>query len=266
MDSREYWERRTADNLRYADTVAGTRLKELQQLLRDTYYGVAKEVDKLYLQFLAEEITTTNLYKFGRYAQLQRYIESKLKDIGDFQNSTAYRVLSDVYKHTLGATALELDTNFRWGFMQDSRLQTFLDSSYQGQHFSQRIWRNTDALSQRIQKNIRDNVALGRMPDAMKRDIMDSFGVGFRDADRLVRTETMRALNQGQLAGYQAAGVQMLQYLAGEDERMCPECGALHETQFPITDTENTPPVHPMCRCTVIPMVNLSNTFNPLEA
>lgn len=73
----------------------------------------------------------------------------------------------------------------------------------------------------------------------------------------IARTETIRALNQARLIGYQQAqlhglvdGTAQLEWVASPDA--CPICAALDGTTAPVmAGFADGPPAHPACRCTI---------------
>lgn len=66
----------------------------------------------------------------------------------------------------------------------------------------------------------------------------------------IARTETMRAVNQGQLIGYMQNGITSLMINTAGDRRVCPHClQAAREGPYPI-DRVIYLPRHPLCRCT----------------
>jgi len=83
-------------------------------------------------------------------------------------------------------------------------------------------------------------------------------------SEQIARTETMRAFNKSALGRYRAYGVQSYTFIAHlnacNEPKMLPDgtiaekgCIGLHNTSYPITDTAHVPPIHPNCRCTLIP-------------
>ena len=66
--------------------------------------------------------------------------------------------------------------------------------------------------------------------------------------EMIARTEILRAHNQGRIKFHREVGVQRLEWMTMEDERVCPVCGPLDGRLFP---TERFPqqPAHPNCRC-----------------
>ena len=67
----------------------------------------------------------------------------------------------------------------------------------------------------------------------------------------IARTEVLRAHNQGRIKFHRQVGVQKLEWMTMEDERVCPVCGPLDGKVF---DTSRFPqqPAHPNCRCTSV--------------
>lgn len=73
-----------------------------------------------------------------------------------------------------------------------------------------------------------------------------------RKAITIARTETLAAGNTAALARYEKYGVNKVQWIAAYDDRVCPECEGLHEKIYNIGDEPDLP-LHPNCRCTIIP-------------
>ena len=68
----------------------------------------------------------------------------------------------------------------------------------------------------------------------------------------VARTELQRASNLGQMALYRKADIQTLRWQAAEP---CDECAEYDDQTYPIDDVpEGGPPLHPNCRCVMIPV------------
>ena len=120
-------------------------------------------------------------------------------------------------------------------------------------------------LADGIKRTIMSGIATGKGADDIVRDLghvivdKDSFRQAgtrvFSKAqyrmEMIARTEVLRAHNQGRLKFHQRVGVQKLEWIAMEDERMCPVCGDLDGKVFP-TDKFPQQPAHPHCRCTSV--------------
>lgn len=73
-----------------------------------------------------------------------------------------------------------------------------------------------------------------------------------------IETEATRAMTEAAYASYREFGVQWVEFLTADDDRVCVLCGT-NEAQGAIPITANfhngTPPVHPRCRCAVAPVL-----------
>lgn len=80
-------------------------------------------------------------------------------------------------------------------------------------------------------------------------------------ATTVARTETARGFIEGKLDGYRQTGVvNKVQFVVTPDERLCPTCSILEGAQFKLVDAGGIIPVHPSCRCTFIPLVELNTS------
>lgn len=81
-------------------------------------------------------------------------------------------------------------------------------------------------------------------------------------AERIARTETMRASNEGLLESWRQAldeelieGDLKKEWITTPDDRLCPVCEPLDGEQVGVDETFSvgvvTPPAHPNCRCTM---------------
>jgi len=80
-------------------------------------------------------------------------------------------------------------------------------------------------------------------------------------ATTVARTETARGFIEGKLNGYRQTGVvKKVEFVVTPDERLCPSCAILEGAQFKINDAGGIIPVHPSCRCTFIPVIELDES------
>ena len=127
-----------------------------------------------------------------------------------------------------------------------------------GKHWSDRIWSNKNKLQDRIEKGLMDCISRGVSKDELVKTLMDDFGKGFSDADRIARTELTYVQNQAAKDRYEAAGIKKYQYLAEIDSRTSNICKELNGKEFNFTVSSvgvNMPPMHTNCRSTIIPVV-----------
>lgn len=261
MKSKTYWKQRAEDNVKHADKLTDKALKREQKLYRDTYKKVQAKIDDIYNHFLAEgEISTTKLYQYGKWQNLQRELQRDIQGLGQEQLNFMQTHLEQIYQETLGRTSSELGQSIRFGASQKRQMQNVLQKNWSGKSFSTRIWDNTSKLASQVQKTIIDNVSMGRGKDYLIKDLTTRFNVGYSDAERLARTETMYVTNQSQAEGYKEAGITKYEFLAEIDDVTSEECDDLNGQIFNFDEMivgENYPPIHPNCRSTVIPVTDL---------
>ncbi len=88
-------------------------------------------------------------------------------------------------------------------------------------------------------------------PDEFRRAGKTVFKTAQHRTETIVRTETLRAYNQGRNKFYQQVGVVYVMWLAVGDKRTCPECRELDGKRFKL-DKAPPIPLHPACRCALI--------------
>jgi len=67
-------------------------------------------------------------------------------------------------------------------------------------------------------------------------------------------TEVAKGFMEGKLEGYRQMGVvEQVQFITTPDERMCEQCGEYTDKVFRLDEAGGLIPLHPRCRCTLIP-------------
>ena len=120
-------------------------------------------------------------------------------------------------------------------------------------------------LADGIRRTVMSGIATGKGVEGIVRDLghvvkdPESFRHAgskvFRKAqvrmEVIARTEVLRAPNQGRIKFHQEVGVEKLEWMTMEDERVCPICGPLDGRRF-ATGRFPPQPAHPNCRCTSV--------------
>lgn len=76
-----------------------------------------------------------------------------------------------------------------------------------------------------------------------------------RRMENIARTETARAQNIGYAQGLEEVGVVETEFKIAPTDA-CDECIALDGTRFPVSEAGGIIPVHPRCRCAMLPVVD----------
>lgn len=92
-------------------------------------------------------------------------------------------------------------------------------------------------------------------------DLTDTLGRHIpakRRAEIMARTEIIRAHHQAMVQEYknwEVAGVRVkAEFITAQDNRVCPDCQALEGNIFDLDTAFRLIPVHPQCRCIVLPI------------
>ena len=80
---------------------------------------------------------------------------------------------------------------------------------------------------------------------------------GDKRAVGIVRTEVTRTANAGAIKHFKEGGISKIRWVASAGARTCVECESLNGLIFDI-DSHPAIPVHVSCRCTVVPVTELS--------
>jgi SPP1 gp7 family putative phage head morphogenesis protein len=90
-------------------------------------------------------------------------------------------------------------------------------------------------------------------------DTLGRFIPARRRAEILARTEIVRAHHLAMIQEYKRWGVEgvnvIVEWQTAGDDKVCPVCSSLEGKTFTIEEAELLIPVHPNCRCCVIPIL-----------
>nr|DAN56674.1 MAG TPA: minor capsid protein [Caudoviricetes sp.] len=192
--------------------------------------------------------------RISRLDSLKAGIDYELIQAGEKINNKVTDTLTEVYRDTY--TSLTEDLSFKKGVISSSVVKKALENDWSGANYSSRIWSNTDNLAKAIKNEVVIGLNKGLNYRTMSQNIAKKFETSYKNAERLVRTETNHIQNQATLMGYMDAGVVKYQFLAVLDSRTSHTCSDLNGEVFKTEDAtegENYPPMHPRCRSTTVP-------------
>jgi SPP1 gp7 family putative phage head morphogenesis protein len=252
LNNNEYWQ------VRLSDSIFKKNTKELKKQLLKYYKQASKtienEIANLYVKMLADgEISSNTLYSFSRYRNLQETISKEIYKIGKLEIESTQLTLLDSYKEIYLKTNEKLGIDTSWTILNENFAKEVVNANFKGAKYSDRIWDNKSKLKQQLEKNIVDTVIAGQSKDKAVKAIIDRFGVAFSDSDRIIRTETMRVLNDGQKQSYKDNGYTKVEWLVEDDDRLCDECSPLDGKIFDINAVPSL--IHPNCRCTFVAVI-----------
>nr|DAR53824.1 MAG TPA: minor capsid protein [Caudoviricetes sp.] len=245
------------DKIQANKLLRGTEYKEWR-------YNIGKyveEIEKLkksnpveFRKMSVELETLAYRSRISRLDSLKVGVDYELIQAGEKIKGKVTDTLADVYEDTY--TSFVEDLNFKKGVISSSTIKMVLEQEWSGANYSSRIWSNIDNLAKAIKNEVIVGLNKGINYRTMSQNIARKFDTSYKNAERLVRTETAHIQNQATLMGYKDSGVVKYEFLAVLDSRTSHTCASLNGEVFKTENAmegENYPPMHPRCRSTTVP-------------
>lgn len=299
LSNKTYWLKRSEELDKVAKMTEKEVMKKLSALYRDAFRSIEKEVNDFMMKYAVDHkldyatvtqmLTPIDLAEYNQkieelYAMYRdtgsEYIKIEIDRLNARAKITRLQALQDAinveltkvtheYQMTLEDTLIGLFTeqykevSELLGIMAPvinrEAIKTIIEYPYAGKMFSDRIWDNKDALVKHIKQNLTAGIIRGDSIQKMSRQLKKDLNVLYYQAERLVRTETNYAMNQGHLKGYADSGVvEKYEFLAAIDSRTSKLCKNQNGKVYKLSEATvgvNYPPVHCNCRSTVIPVL-----------
>lgn len=299
LSNKSYWLKRSEELDKVAKMTEKEVMKKLSALYRDAFRSIEKEVNDFMMKYAVDHkldyatvtqmLTPIDLAEYNEKIQelhamyrdtKSEYIKIEIDRLNARAKITRLQALQDAinvelckvtheYQMTLEDTLIGLFTeqykevSELLGIMAPvinrEAIKTIIEYPYAGKMFSDRIWDNKDALVKHIKQNLTAGIIRGDSIQKMSRQMKKDLNVLYYQAERLVRTETNYAMNQGHLKGYADSGVvEKYEFLAAIDSRTSKLCKNQNGKVYKLSDATvgvNFPPLHPHCRSTVIPVL-----------
>lgn len=138
-----------------------------------------------------------------------------------------------------------------------------------------RNYENLQGITEDVANELRDELtrgfAQGHNPTEIARALTERINsVGKWRATLLARTEVINAHTQSSLNRYERAGADTVRFAelsTAEDARVCAVCKSLEGEEHPLGEIRNgsftfegtefrlAPPIHPQCRCCLLPVI-----------
>ncbi len=242
---------RKIDHAKAIDKVLDKVIAELRE---DEHNAVTSSLENSYKKVYADILN--ELQEARRAIDADRDNASRMADVKDYTKGGKPRRVAP--EKTLPANMPRLGNygeSVVFGAPSPDQVKTVLNAEFEGKDYSKRIWGNTEKLATELKDIMAAAVINGENSRVVAQKLAERMGVQFSHAQRLVRTEMNRILNQASLDAIKDAGGEEYEFLAIEDDRTCGRCLRLNRKRFKIEAKKvgvNCPPVHAHCRCTII--------------
>ncbi len=248
-----YWQRRLQNPLHkaYNENEQATRqwLSVYQQASKD----IKAEIFDTYQKLNTEKPLISDFYRYNNLQKIEKQINDSILQLGSKEVDYTKQSLQHATLVGSQAAADVLNTNV----LNKSAIDELIKRPWQESNFSDRIWKNKAQLINSLKSELTNGIIQGKSIYEVANTIDVRLDVGRSQTQRLVRTEYMHALNQGQIESYRAKGYTKLKWIATMDDKTSKICRKLNRKEY---DIERLPdiPAHPNCRCTMVPVIDMA--------
>lgn len=221
---------------------------------------IEAELFEVYRKMNVENPLISDFYRFGHLQKLQDKVQKTIQQLGNLEED----YLKGRMKQGLVLGIETVINKIPETELNKRAIDQMIMRPWQGGNFSDRVWKNKRLLANQLNDKLRNGIIQGKSPFQIANDLSERMQVGRYQAQRLVRTEYMHVLNQGQIEGYKAKGYTKLKWHASKDERTCEICGKHHGNEYEIDEAPHLP-AHPGCRCTFVPVIDVESAAAELK-
>lgn len=242
-------------------------VRELRKLFAQTDdpEQQADLISRINAQAYGARLTRLEAVREAAYTAIKRVALAEQRELGELLEI----VYADTYYQTIYDIGKGADIGIDFAVISDRQISAAVERPWMGKTFSERVWKNTEALAAKASETIVRGVAAGADVYSMAKQLQPLAHRGKCAAVRLVRTETNYICNQAQLDAYAGTGIERYKFIATLDYRTCEVCQPLDGMEFYCAEARpglNYPTMHPNCRCTTtIPTAYLSRWANDGE-
>lgn len=225
--------------------------------------GIAQETKEV-----ASEVAQVELKKLSMYRKMTRLqaqtnrIEARLIKLGVKEEELTTSLLEETYIDNYYKTIFQLQTGLTVGtaftLLNSRAVEEAIRYQWSGSMFSDLIWANKDSLLKNLRETITNGLIRGDSYWKMASNLdkaMDK--AGYKNALRIIRTETAHVINEATAKGYEESGlVDQYIIIATLDRRTSKTCQHQDGEIYKLKDKQvgkNFPPFHPNCRTAVAP-------------
>ncbi len=191
------------------------------------------------------KVLVSHLYQYNRYYEIMNLIEQESARLGKKEESLFRRELTGVYEFNRKLIDPTFNVALNKGAIDEAINRYWLEDVW-----SNRIWKNTNQLAERVRENLIDAFTTGSGTEQFTKNLMREFGVSYNNAKRLAVTEMAHTSTMSTVDGYVQMGVTKYKVLTEKD--CCEVCEELNGKVFDINDDTGYVPLHPNCRCSIV--------------
>ncbi len=253
MKNREYWQERVGKETWKLYNDLEKNNKKLQKFYNKAIEDLESELAVTLSKINNGKPTLSDMYKYNRLNKLKSNISNIVKELGKDVNKHTKKQIIDTIKKEYKVMGDVIGLDF--SLPNKKVIEMMINNPWSGDVFSERIWENQRVLAKNLNELLVRGLIQGKSVKTMTDEMVKKINSNLVYTHRLVRTETMHFLNESCKERYKDAEIEYVEVLAAEDERTCDICGEEHLKKYRI-DEAPILPLHPNCRCTIIPVID----------
>ena len=244
------------------ESLSNKKVNPILQAYKRALEDIRTDIAKIYVQYTVDgELKIGKQQRYTVLKQLEKKLLQQAKELGHIDLDHTTKILSDVFEESFYKTAFTIDKGIeaaiKFDILKPEFVKAAVNMPVEGKMFSDRIWDNKSKLVNRVKRDVEKAIIQGKSPEKLARQIKKDFGVSAYESKRLINTEVARCQTQAQTDIYMESGVvEKVMWDATLDDLTNPDDAALDGKVWDINEDHPEPPLHPNCRCCLVPVVS----------
>lgn len=246
--------------------------KKLSKKDTDDYIKELNKLLKTYLnnsnKYIKNDVTNlNNINKLNVLDSILIFSSVMLGILIKEVNTLIDNFLNKVYKTSYFKTIYNIQKGIgyykQFNNPNNNTVNKVIYSNWSGDSFSSRLWKDKNKLIKLLSNTINNSLIKEFNINKISKTISKQLNVLISNVNILVRTETNHVLNKATLHGYSEQGLQQYEFLSTLDSRTSNICSKKDKKIYTIADAVvgvNLPPMHPNCRSTITPHIDINNS------
>lgn len=197
--------------------------------------------------------------RINRLQKLIDEIDNVQRYIAKHEISKTTDLYKDVakqgYYNNIHQMQIQTGIGFSFNALDEDLVERLIKTPWNGRNYSERIWNNTQKLSETLKDEVLQAVLTGKKEKDVTDGLINRFNVGEFESKRLIRTETAHINNEMEALSYEEADIEKYRFVAVLDTRTSHICREHDYKVYKVSERQvgvNYPPLHPFCRSTTI--------------
>ena len=246
-----YWQRRLQNPLRKAYNENEQATRAWLTVYEEAKKDIEVELFHAYSKINKPKPLISDFYRYNHLQKIEKQIEQSILELGTKENDFTKQAL----QHAANLGSRTVSNVLQTGVLNKTAIDQMVKQPWAGDNYSDRIWKNKAQLIASMKSELTRGIIQGKSIYQVANMMDARLQVGRSQTQRLVRTEYMHALNQGQIETYRSNGYAKLRWVATMDDKTSDICRKRNGKEYAVDNLPDIP-AHPNCRCTLVPVIS----------